>query len=49
MDGQKYAVAEYENRLNPANKMEKPASLEYLHRTGGGRQAAAPLLVQTFA
>ena len=28
---------------------QQPTSLEYLHQKGGGREAAAPLLVQIFA
>ena len=50
MDGQKYAVAEYENQQNHAKKLEtvKPTSGKYLHQKGGGRFAAAPLLVQVF-
>ena len=48
MDDQTYAVAEYENQQNHAKnlKTKKPTSIQYLHQKGGGREAAAPLLVQ---
>ena len=44
MDGQKDAVAEYENQQNHATNLtnKKPTSFEYLHQKGGGREAAAP-------
>ena len=50
MDGQKYAMAEYENQQNHAKKRAtwQPTSGQYLHQKGGGRFAAAPLLVQVF-
>ena len=47
MDGQTYAVAEYENPQNHAKNLET-----YIKRIfepkGGGPFAAAPLLVQVF-
>ena len=50
MDGTKYAVAEYENQQHHAKNLAtyQPASSEYLLQKGGGREAAAPLLVQVF-
>ena len=45
MDGQTYAVAEYENQQNHVKSLEtyiKPI----FEPKGGGRFAAAPLLVQ---
>ena len=48
MDGQTYAVAEYENQQNHAKKLETYIPL-ILAPKGGGREAVAPLLMQILA
>ena len=37
------------NKIMQKHKDKKPTSLEYLHQKEGGREAAAPLLVQILA
>ena len=48
MNGQKYAVAEYENQQNHLKELKTNIS-QILAPTGCGREAAAPPLVQTLA